>query len=226
MEVNKMTNDMKNKVNQFIKHKKQLEAEREEIKNLFTSNFTALNTLSSEELSELFVNVKYIVGSDIIKDLNKILEEKEIEEHPEYAKARHIPELREIDFLPDSEVKLLDSILSKYFIMGSFLNRYSSGINLGEKEFEKLMDFLIKKGYVKKQYIIECRCSEIKEMISDDRYKKIESGCFETDEDDFYFFCDECNDDICIDSVESFKKFKDRFHPIYRVVKDFPYRGI
>lgn len=105
--------------------------------------------------------------SSIIVQLDKLIEEKKLEEYPQLKGVHHYPEVDEIEFLSEDEKIKLDTYLSRlrpnysYILMGSsawgdiFTSNHLEEVHI---EGEQTISFLDSKGIIQKNYQIYCPC--------------------------------------------------------------------
>lgn len=144
----------------------------------------------------------------ITLEVDKIIEKKKFEEYPELLGVHHYPELKEIDFLSQEQLIELDKELAH--------NRgVNANVSFKLKSYihwdlhDKVYDFLIEKGIIKKEIHVECSCgrSEWLSRAFDEKFKEqwIEDlkksnseceavGLLTQREFEFFGYCEECEE--------------------------------
>lgn len=144
-----------------------------------------VETLSYQEVKELLTIVgARFTDKNVLIDIKKIALKKKAEIYPEILGVHYFPELKEIDWLSETEKVKLDRLLENRLTKSSQIQE------LGEKTIR----FLIDKKILEKRYVLECHCGSFdcyERIITEDRlnkfkqyWKKEESGIETTDKED------------------------------------------
>lgn len=155
-----------------------------------------LNYLQAKELYKLVLSRNN--DKAMIKKFKDILENKKAEEYPEIKGVHYYPEIKEIDFLSEEEKVDLDILIKDAF------TRVSKRDSLEDLD-DKILDFLINKSILEKQYIFRCNCGSFEcddKIITEEKFNKFklyweksEQGTTTDEEDDemrygyFYIGC-------------------------------------
>lgn len=164
-----------------------------------------VETLSYQAIKELLsiVGTRF-TDKNVLIDIKKIALKKKAEIYPEILGVHYYPELKEIDWLSETEKVKLDRLLE---------NRMTKSSQIQELD-ERTMKFLMDRKILEKRYVLECHCGGFdcyERIIAEDRlnkfkeyWQKEKSGIETTDEEDeelnygcIMLNCDNENLEVC-----------------------------
>ena len=164
-----------------------------------------VETLSYQEIKELLsiVGTRF-TDKNVLIDIKKIALKKKAEIYPEILGVHYYPELKEIDWLSETEKVRLDRLLG---------NRMTKSSQIKELD-ERTIKFLMDRKILEKRYVLECDCGDFdcyERIITEDRlnkfkeyWQKEKSGIETTDEEDeelnygcIMLNCDNENLEVC-----------------------------
>ncbi len=171
-------------------------------------------------------NYNYLEAKEMLKDLYSVLGFKEVNdflkrkkerEYPEILGVHYFPEIKEINWLSEEEKIELDCELAR--------NKYKAKLFNYDK---KVIDFLIEKEIVEKQYIFACHHNCWSKIISEDKFnlfKKYwenpnsltEEECKKIGCGTFYIDCD-YDGEYEISSLDDSEEFLEDVR--YKVIKE------
>lgn len=126
--------------------------------NSFDIEESELSELSYFDLKNYIDNLSDSLNSrfltNLSNNLNNLLNEKRLEAYSDLTKAYNYPELNNIDFLNESEIIKLDTLLKKIGVDNYVLNLYS--VNKSVLVHSLITSFLIEKKICENRYRVIC----------------------------------------------------------------------
>ena len=205
-------------------------------------NTELFKNFSREELIEFKNSLKLVTSHRYIStDVDKIINEKKIQEYPELLGVHHYPEIKELDCISEEDKIKLDNYilhlgLSSYIQKGS--NKWFELSKNWEKGIqEKVIKFLEDNKIVEKYYKITFCCesetfSQIKlnnylfyfelkrnEYISKEDYIKY-GDLLESIKYDLERTCGECDKEFIIEEEMLLEAIENSSYNIYKLVKE------
>ena len=200
-----------------------------------------IENLSFAEAKEYYMIIKNYIKYETEKNIEDLLNKKKEKAYPEILDVHYYPCIRGMDFLTKEQQILLDKFLmkrrygariDKYDVLKA-LSSNKTIINYDNPIGDKIIDFLLDKRIVEKQYKFYCKCGDCTTVFSeeekqrffnyhnfdtknctDEEYEFHEMNC----EDGFLFVtCMERDDcDIELSSIEDFEENLDNY--IYKLI--------
>ena len=118
-----------------------------------------------EDMKELYKDIKYNINNSEIKEkLEKILNNKRLEEYPQLLDAHYYPELLKLEYLTKEQILRLDNNL-KFFsnwsnIKTSQLFKGNEFFNTDDEVLNKSIKFLLNNNIIERVYVFKCKCGD------------------------------------------------------------------
>lgn len=205
--------------------------EKIDLKEFEEDKLCDYNTLKS-----IINDISHLIPENRKEVFYDLLNHKKIEEYPQLLKATYFPEINRLNISDTEKVRLDNAARTndRYYMTED--NISSLRYKLSTQDLEMLASV----GVVEKKYAIKCptcsfsllllsqkqyecyqRCFELmsrQENLSDDEENEVDrlvdEGFYE-----LYVYCDDCDEEIKIDSLSAWLKFKNKFEDVYKVVK-------
>lgn len=160
-------NNWKTVIENSIKYK------QESIKELNENlNLEEFKTLSYENAKNIFSQIRWNLESNLVKQIESILQQIKEETYPMLKKAHFYPVINNIEFLTDKEKHNLDELLYKLGKF-SYIHTCSSSwynLNFDDNKTQQVLDFLYENNIIEKNYRLLCGCRSDGETLSEEEY--------------------------------------------------------
>ncbi|MFQ9545370.1 MAG: hypothetical protein ACLR02_10160 [Clostridium sp.] len=200
-----------------------------------------IENLSYAEAREYYMIIKDYITYEVGEKYRNLLNKKKEDAYPEILNVHYYPCIKDMNFLTKEQQILLDKFLMKRRC-GTRINKYdilkalSSNktiINYDNPIGDKIIDSLLDKGIVEKQYKFYCKCGDCTTVFSEEEKQKFfnyhnfdTKNCTDEEyefhemnyEDGFLFVtCMERDDcDIELSSIEDFEENLEGY--IYKLI--------
>lgn len=198
---------------------------KEYLEVLHKINKEDLEKYTRKELEGFIANTPF-GDAAFYRILNAVIKEKKEQEYPQLKGVHHYPKINEIDFLTEKEKIDLDthlSMLSTGQYVAGLRRKYST-----HQKVNKVYDWLVTKGIVEEQYLIQCPiCNDdvVSKIITKEKKTELEQAFKRYKKDGNYkdynfisqiteWFCIECEGEWSINDIKEF-----RFRSTYKLTK-------
>lgn len=134
------------------------------------------DNLSYLDLKNYFYTIKYYINYEIKEKIYKLLQKKKEEEYPEILDVHYYPCIKDMNFLTKEQQINLDKFLMKkrdYKIHKfTILDNLNLNIDYDKPIEDKIIEFLLDKGIIERQYIFCCNCGCEHETIFAEEQKQ------------------------------------------------------
>lgn len=187
-------------------------------------------------LKTIINDISHLIPENRKEAFYDFLNRKKTEEYLQLLKATYFPEINQLD-IPDEEKVRLDNAAranDRYYMTEDNISSLRYKLSIQD------LDMLASVGVVEKKYAIKCPVCEFSLVLLTQKQYESYQRCFELmskqdnlseDEEnevdelvdegfyELYVYCDDCDEEIEIDSLSEWLKFKNRFEDVYKVVK-------
>jgi|SRR5699024_7001655 len=182
---------------------------------------------SREEINGYIKELHSIKVRSVTSELRKVSKRMKEAEYPELLGIHHYPVLKEIDFLTEEQKLALDDFMRR-FRVGNYLYK-ASLYRIALDKTEMLMEWLIDKGVLEKEYLLACincqednlgKVTEDEKKLFEQNYEQYratrEYKYYEAMEEAVQSYCSDC-DYMLEDMVDL--NYALYFEPLFKVIK-------